>query len=110
LAGDVAKAGAKRLLDQLVHEQPPATVGKLDPLLILSGDRAGQCETGAFVHAAIGRRCGNRNAKGILHRMDRAHLIGDRTDAANAGSNIGRLGKVAATQQHFEQARWFEDL
>jgi hypothetical protein len=56
IGGRYSEGRAKHLLDQSVHQQPPAAMGKLDPLVILRWDRAGQFETGAFVHAAIGRR------------------------------------------------------
>ena len=55
-----------------------------------------------------GRR--KRDAEGILHGVDRAHLIGNRADTANPRSNIGGFRKIAATQQRFEQTRRLEDL
>jgi hypothetical protein len=37
--------------------------------------------------------------------MDRAHLIGDRADAADAGDEIGHFVGVAPAQEGFEEAR-----
>ena len=49
------------------------------------------------------------DAECVLHRMHRAHLIRDRTDAADARGDVRRLGEAAAAQQRLEQARRFED-
>ena len=45
----------------------------------------------------------------ILHRMHRAHLIGDWTDAADARSDVRRLGQGAAAQKRLEEAGRLED-
>jgi hypothetical protein len=45
----------------------------------------------------------------ILHRVDRAHLVRDRADAADAGRDVGRLEEGAAAQERLEEARRLED-
>ena len=50
------------------------------------------------------------DAAGVLHGMAGAHLIGDRTDAADAGGDVGRLMEFAAPQKRLEEARRLEDL
>src|ERR1700757_4144179 len=42
--------------------------------------------------------------------MDRTHLIGDWTNAADARCNIGRLRIMPAAQQGFKQTRRFIDI
>ncbi len=54
-------------------------------------------------------RLGNRHAAGVLHRRDRAHLVGDRADPADACRDVGRLGERAAAQQPLEEARRLVD-
>ena len=49
-------------------------------------------------------------SEGVFDRMDGAHLIGDRTDAANARSNIRRFFAASPAKKSFKEARWFEDL
>src|SRR5262249_11685559 len=51
----------------------------------------------------------DRDPKCILHRMDRAHLIGDRANAADAGSYVRCLSVRAAAQERLEEARRLED-
>ena len=45
----------------------------------------------------------------VLHRVDRAHLVRDRADAADAGGDVGRLEEGAAAQERLEEARRLED-
>ena len=42
--------------------------------------------------------------------MDAAHLIGDRTDAANSGGDIGHIFQCASRKQRLEQPRRFVDF
>jgi hypothetical protein len=49
-------------------------------------------------------------AESVLDRMDGAHLIGDRADAANARDDIGHFVVAAAAQECFEETRRLEDL
>ena len=46
----------------------------------------------------------------VLHRVDGAHLIGDRADAADARGDVRRLGVGAAAQERLEEPRRLEDL
>ena len=41
--------------------------------------------------------------------MHRAHLIGDRADAADARGDVGHFGEGAAAQEGFEETRRLED-
>ena len=43
--------------------------------------------------------------EGVLHRRDRAHLVGDRADAADPRGDVGRVGERAPPQQRLEEAR-----
>jgi hypothetical protein len=45
----------------------------------------------------------------ILHRVHSAHLVGDRTDAADARGDVGRFHEGTAAQECLEEARRFED-
>ncbi len=47
---------------------------------------------------------------GALERVNRAHLIGNRTDAADSRGDVGRLGGRAASQEGFEEPRRLDDL
>ena len=40
--------------------------------------------------------------------MDRAHLVGDRADAADARGDVRRLGELASAQERLEEARRLE--
>ena len=51
----------------------------------------------------------DRHAAGVLHRPHRAHLVGDRADAADPRGDVGRLGEGAAAQQRLEEARRLVD-
>ena len=51
----------------------------------------------------------DRDAKGVLDRMDGAHLIGDRADAADAGDDVGSFHVAAAAQERLEEARRLEN-
>ena len=57
----------------------------------------------------IAQRPRNGDAERVFHRMHRAHLIGDRADAADARGDVGHLGEGAAAQEGFEEARRLED-
>jgi hypothetical protein len=54
-------------------------------------------------------RAGDCHAERILHRVHRAHLVGDRADAADARRDVGRLGAVAPAQQRLEKPRRLEN-
>ena len=43
-------------------------------------------------------------------RVHRAHLVGDRADAADARGDVGRFGKVPPAQKGFEQSGRLVDL
>jgi hypothetical protein len=43
------------------------------------------------------------NLKQLFKGVNRTHLIGDRTDATDAGHNIGDLGVVAPLQERLEE-------
>ncbi len=49
------------------------------------------------------------DAADLLHRQARAHLVGDRADAADPGGHVGRLGERAPAQQALEEARRLVD-
>ena len=70
----------------------------LDPLAAV--DQAAQVADRAVV---------DRDAAGVLHRPHRAHLVGDRADAADPRGDVGRLGERAAAQQRLEEARRLVD-
>ena len=59
--------------------------------------------------AKVADRRVERGAAGRLDRLARAHLVGDRADAADAGRDVGRFGVGAAAQEALEESRWFED-
>src|SRR3990170_4175106 len=46
----------------------------------------------------------DRYPERVLHRVDGAHLIGDRADAADARGDVGRFGEGAAAQERLEEA------
>ena len=46
----------------------------------------------------------------VLHRVEGARHVGDRTDAADPRGDVGRLGEGAATQEGLEEARRLVDL
>ena len=50
------------------------------------------------------------HAQRRLERMHRAHLVRHRTDAADAGRDVGHVFQRAAAQQRFEQPRRLEDV
>src|ERR1017187_348795 len=50
------------------------------------------------------------DAKRALDRMDRAHLIGDRTDAADARHDVRRFSVAAAAQKRFEESRRLKNI
>ena len=47
----------------------------------------------------------DRDPARVLHRTDRAGLVGDRADAANPRGDVGRLGEGTPAQQGLEEAR-----
>ena len=49
------------------------------------------------------------NAQGLLHRVNRTHLVGYRADAANPGGDVRRLGEGATAQERFEEPGRLED-
>ena len=49
-------------------------------------------------------RAVDRDAAGVLDRGARAHLVGHGADAADARSDVGRLGVAPAAQQRLEEA------
>ena len=51
-----------------------------------------------------------RYAKYIFKRMNRAHLIGDGTNAANSGDDIRRFCVVTATHKSFKKTRRLKDI
>ncbi len=59
--------------------------------------------------AQLPHRLAHRDAERVLHRVHRAHLVGDRADAADACGDVGRLGVGAAAQESLEEARRLED-
>ena len=52
----------------------------------------------------------DRHAAGVLHGRTGAHLVGHRTDPADAGGDVRRLGEVPAHQQRLEVPGRLEDL
>ncbi len=57
----------------------------------------------------VAQRAVHADAEGVLHGVDRAHLVGDRANAADAGGDVRRLGEGAAAQERLEEARRLED-
>ena len=49
-------------------------------------------------------------AEGVFQCLGRAHLVGDRADAADAGDGIDHLVIAAALEELLEIARRFEDI
>jgi len=60
--------------------------------------------------AQVGDRLGDGDAAGGLDRRARAHLVGDRADAADAGGDVRRLGIRAAAQERLEEAGRLVDV
>ena len=58
----------------------------------------------------LAERAVDPDAQRVLHRMDRAHLIGDRTDAADARGDIRGLLERAAAEEGLEEAGRLEYL
>jgi hypothetical protein len=58
----------------------------------------------------IADRAGHGDAECVLHRVHRAHLVGDRADAADARGDVGGFGEGAAAQESLEEARRLEDV
>ncbi len=56
--------------------------------------------------ANLGRR---GDAERRFQSMDRAHLVGDRADAANSGGDVGYFFQGPTAQQRLEQPRRFEN-
>ena len=55
-------------------------------------------------------RLGHLDAADVLHRRDRAHLVGHRADPADAGGDVGHLRERPAAQERLEEPRRLEDL
>ena len=51
----------------------------------------------------------DRDTEQSLEGVDRAHLVRHRTDAADAGRDVGRFARVTAAQQRVEEARRLEE-
>ena len=49
------------------------------------------------------------HAERVLDRVHGAHLVGDRTDAADPRGDVGRFAEGAAAQERLEEARRLED-
>ncbi len=49
------------------------------------------------------------DAAGVLHRLDGAHLVRDRTDPANARGDVGRLEERATAEERLEEPGRLED-
>ena len=49
------------------------------------------------------------DAERVLHRVHRAHLVGDRADAADAGGDVRHFHAGTAAQEGLEEPRRFED-
>src|SRR5208337_3562076 len=49
-------------------------------------------------------------AEGALDRVNRAHLVGDGTNAANPRDDVGHLGVAPTTQKGLEEARRLENF
>ena len=60
--------------------------------------------------AQVGDATPDTDPQGILHRRTGAHLVRHRADAADAGGEVGRLGRTATSQKGLEEPRWLEDL
>ncbi len=60
--------------------------------------------------AQVGDRLGDGDAAGGLDRRARAHLVGDRADAADAGGDVRRLGVRAAAQERLEETGRLVDI
>ena len=52
----------------------------------------------------------NPNTTSVLHRMTRAHLVGDRADTADARGDIWRLREFSTSQERLEKTGRLEDL
>ena len=50
------------------------------------------------------------NAERALDGVNRAHLVSNRTDAADAGGNVRRFREVPASEQGFKEAGRLVDL
>lgn len=57
----------------------------------------------------IAQRLGHGYAERVFHRLDCAHLIGHRTNAADAGGDVRRVGVGAPAQQRLEKPRRLVD-
>jgi len=57
----------------------------------------------------IAQRLVERDLTERLEGLARAHLVGHRTDTADASRDVGWLGERTTAQERLEEARWFED-
>ena len=60
--------------------------------------------------AQLAQAAAHRHAAGGLHRVDRAHLVGDGADAADAGRDVGGLGELPAPEERLEEAGRLVDV
>ena len=56
------------------------------------------------------QRAVDANTASVLHRVTRAHLIGNRADAADARGDVWRLREFSAPQKCLEEARRLENF
>src|ERR1051326_1544394 len=52
----------------------------------------------------------SNNRGGSLDGMNRSHLIGDRTDTADARGDVRRFSEMPSMQERFKQSRRLENL
>src|SRR5215468_66336 len=57
-----------------------------------------------------GDRLGDLRAAGVLDGRTRAHLVGDRADAADPRGDVGRFGVPSSAQQRLEEPGWLVDV
>ncbi len=60
--------------------------------------------------AQVPQRAGDLEPQSGLQGVHRAHLVGHRTDAADAGGDIRGLNELAASQEGLEKPGRLEDL
>src|SRR6185437_6661634 len=53
----------------------------------------------------VAQRPLNAQAENLLQRVNRAHLVRDRTDAANARDNVRHFFVMSSLQESFEEPR-----
>ena len=60
--------------------------------------------------AGIPQLAANGDAERMLHCMDRTHLVGNRTNAADPRYDIRRFGVAPATQERFKKSWRLKDF